>query len=283
MSDYTIDVNQDGVIDAQDDLDRDGDTDELDVAQQKVVDGVENPEEEEGDEAAEYLKRFGVTQGYVAPTRGTFSSSPTLDQPFTPYSGPSLLDPNNLQRGTDIAGNILPSGTYQTVYDLANDSVKLLEQLDFSQRKELTDFLYAKGLYNGQKPSSTRFDKNEFAAVGRLLRISNQAGRTYDWAINWVANNLKTVYGGPKIGAVTPFENREKVLDTEAVDILGRKLTNAELREAAEMIAQRERSNDKTNLSVMAEKAVSKQNPELESANRFAKGVDIFRSMLGTG
>ena len=282
MSDYTIDVNQDGVIDAQDDLDRDGDTDELDVAQQRVVDGVENPEEEEGDEAAEYLKRFGVTQGYVAPIRGKQPANARIKL-STPYSGPSLLDPNNLQRGTDIAGNILPSGTYQTVYDLANDSVKLLEQLDFSQRKELTDFLYAKGLYNGQKPSSTRFDKNEFAAVGRLLRISNQAGRTYDWAINWVANNLKTVYGGPKIGAVTPFENREKVLDTEAVDILGRKLTNAELREAAEMIAQRERSNDKTNLSVMAEKAVSKQNPELESANRFAKGVDIFRSMLGTG
>jgi len=64
---------------------------------------------------------------------------------------------------------------------------------------------------------------------------------------------------------------------------LGRKLTNVELREAAEMIAQRERSGDKTNLSVMAEKAASKQNPGLETANRFAKGVDIFRSMLGTG
>lgn len=49
------------------------------------------------------------------------------------------------------------------------------------------------------------------------------------------------------------------------------------------MIARRERSGDKTNLSVMAEKAVSAANPKLEAANRFAKGVDIFRSMLGTG
>lgn len=276
----TEDINQDGVIDENDDLNQDGITDIEDAriyAEQSAKGG---PTDENA--ATKYVERYGVTQDYVPPIRELRRSATKPDTGVL-YEGPSLLDPRGFQRGTDIAGNPLPPGVYQGLYDVKIDSVKLLQELDFDKRKELTDFLYAKGLYQGSKPSPTRFDDKDFDAVGRLLNISNQTARTYDVTIGWIANNLKTVYGGAKVGAVTPIENREKVLDTEAVEILGRKLTQAEIREAAEMIARRERSGDKTNLSVMAEKAVSAANPKLEAANRFAKGVDIFRSMLGTG
>jgi len=280
MMSLTEDINQDGVIDENDDLNKDGVTDLEDarIQAEKSAEGGQTDK----NAATKFFEQYGVTQDYVPPVRELRQSATKPDTGVL-YEGSSLLDPRGFQRGTDIAGNPLAPGVYQGLYDTKIDSVKLLQELSFDQRKELTDFLYAKGLYGGGKPSATRFDDKDFQAVGRLLNISNQTARTYDVTIGWIANNLKTVYGGPKVGAVTPFENREKVLDTEAVSILGRKLTNVELREAAEMIAQRERSGDKTNLSVMAEKAASKQNPELETANRFAKGVDIFRSMLGTG
>ncbi len=276
----TIDINNDGVIDENDDLNQDGITDEKDAELNAL--NYANKPTTEVDAATKYFQTYGVTQDYQPPVRELRQSTTKPDTGVL-YGGSSLLDPRGLQRSTDIGGNQLAPGVYQGLYNAKIDSVKLLQELNFDQRKELTDFLYAKGLYQGGKQSPTRFDTEEFQAVGRLLNISNQAGRTYDVMIGWIANNLKTVYGGPKVGAVTPFENREKVLDTEAVSILGRKLTAAEITEAAKMIAQRERSGDKTNLSVMAEKAVSAANPKLERANRFAKGVDIFRSMLGTG
>lgn len=277
MTDYTIDINQDGVVDAQDDLNSDGVTDTKDARQ--FAEDSANEKTTEDDE----LKRFGVPKGFVPRVRERRLSSTKPDASEL-FGGSELLDENAMLRSTDIKGKLLPLGTNQGLYDTNVDSMDLLYALSYDDRSALTDFLYSKGFYGSSKPSVSRLDKTlDGRAVGQMLAIANQMGRTWDYAQSWIANNTKTVYGGVKVGAVTPLEDRKKRLNTESVNILGRRLAPPKLDKAAEMIAQRERANDKTSLTTMAETTISKQNPELESANRFAKGVDIFRSMLGGG
>lgn len=280
MSDFTRDVNQDGVIDENDDLNQDGVTDIKDetqfVIQQSL--GIEDPEDEARRKALAYLKQYGVSQDYQLPLRESRLSSTKTDPILTDQN--VLLDPFGLPRKYDVSGRPI---SQQGLYDITIDAARLLESYSYEIRKQLTNVLYAKGFYKGSKPSSTRMDLDtDVKAVGRLLTLANQTGRTWDVTYDFILNNLATVHGVTKVGKVTPLQNREKALDTAAVDILGRKLVDKQLSTGAEKIAQRERSGDKTTLSVMAEKAVSQINPNLERANRFAKGVDIFRSLLGS-
>lgn len=280
MSDFTRDVNQDGVIDENDDLNQDGVTDIKDetqfVIQQSL--GIEDPEDEARRKALAYLKQYGVSQDYQLPLRESRLSSTKTDPILTDQN--VLLDPFGLPRKYDVSGRPI---SQQGLYDITIDAARLLESYSYEIRKQLTNVLYAKGFYKGSKPSSTRMDLDtDVKAVSRLLTLANQTGRTWDVTYDFILNNLATVHGVTKVGKVTPLQNREKALDTAAVDILGRKLVDKQLSTGAEKIAQRERSGDKTTLSVMAEKAVSQINPNLERANRFAKGVDIFRSLLGS-
>jgi len=282
MSEFTIDVNQDGIINESDDLNQDGVTDFQD--QREFVElqsqGIEDPEDEARRKALAYLKQYGVSQDYQLPLRELRLSSTKTDSPSVLTDQNILIDPFGLPRKYDVSGKPI---SQQGLYDITIDAARLLESYSYEIRKQLTNVLYAKGFYKGSKPSSTRMDLDtDVKAVGRLLTLANQTGRTWDVTYDFILNNLATVHGVTKIGKVTPLQNREKALDTAAVDILGRKLVDEQLSMGAEKIAQRERSGDKTTLSVMAEKAVSQINPNLEKANRFAKGVDIFRSLLGS-
>ena len=196
------------------------------------------------------------------------------------FFGNELLDKNNRKVYQDIVGNPTPTPQLKYIPDI--DSMALLYNLDYETRVMFTDLLQSKGFFGGSKPSPTRLDGNvEGVAVSRFLSLSNSQGRTYDYTLDWIQENLKTVYGGGTKASVTPTQDVKSKIDDLAIPILGRKVDPEVLKQILQIIKEREQSGDKTSINTMVETQISKSQSKLEQGNRFAKGVDIFRSMLG--
>lgn len=196
------------------------------------------------------------------------------------FFGNELLDKNNRKVYQDIAGNPTPTPQLKYIPDI--DSMALLNNLDYDTRVMFTDLLRSKGFFSGSKPTPTRLDGNvEGVAVSQFLALANNQGRTYDYTLDWIQENLKTVYGGGAKFTVTPTQDVKSKIDDLAIPILGRKVDPEVLKQILQIIKEREQSGDKTSINTMVETQISKSQSKLEQGNRFAKGVDIFRSMLG--
>ena len=173
-------------------------------------------------------------------------------------------------------------------YDPNGEPLGLLRSLGVGERSSLLNTLYQKGFYTSGKPSKNGFSNVDQNALGNLLEYANSMGRTWNVAYLEVQTleNERGLGGAPAV-RVSAREDVRQFVDRDSLELLGRRLTRAEFRQALQMIQDRERaaagSAEQTPaLGSLSAQAVQQIAPREVQVNDAADGIDIFREMLRT-
>ena len=190
------------------------------------------------------------------------------------YSGSMLVDEKNR-----IA---------RQQYDVNGEPLGLLRSFGTNAaRRELLDVLYQKGFYTSGKPSANGFSAYDQRAVGNMLEYANAMGRTWQVArLEIESLENERGLGGAAALKTTSREDIREYVDKDALELLGRRLTRAEFRQALQMIQARERSpragEAQATLGALSAQAVQQIAPREVQMNDAADAIDVFREMLRT-
>lgn len=173
-------------------------------------------------------------------------------------------------------------------YDVNGEPLGLLRSLGTNAaRRELLDVLYQKGFYTSGKPSANGFSAYDQRAIGNMLEYANSMGRTWNVArLEIESLENERGLGGAAALRTSSREDIREFVDKDALDLLGRRLTRAEFRQALQMIQARERApragESQASLGALSAEAVQRVAPREVQVNDAADAIDVFREMLRT-
>ncbi len=183
------------------------------------------------------------------------------------YSGSNLVD---------SGGRIV-----RKPYDPLRESMAVLADMPAAERMARQQEMARRGFYpRGMRPSQSGFEPQDLKAMEELLTTANYWGYTVDAAWPLVLANYEATGSGR---AVRPTAEIRKSLDTQALEALGRKFTDAEVQGLISQIRQREAGGDRTTATTMAEQVVAGANPDEQQAFRFVQVANILNDMLRGG
>ncbi len=256
------------------------------------------PEPQPTPNPADLIPLEGVST--VAPGAGV-SSDPVQPRRISPtpeeYSGIIATEPGSLvpypgaQAGPRApitsyiysGSNLVDSGgrIVRKPYDPLRESMAVLADMPAAERMARQQEMARRGFYpRGMRPSQSGFEPQDLKAMEELLTTANYWGYTVDAAWPLVLANYEATGSGR---AVRPTAEIRKSLDTQALEALGRKFTDAEVQGLISQIRQREAGGDRTTATTMAEQVVAGANPDEQQAFRFVQVANILNDMLRGG
>lgn len=128
------------------------------------------------------------------------------------------------------------------------DAYQELRKLNITQRISLLKDLYSRGMFPGkQGPSPTGLDDSSVSAMEQFLGIVNTTGYTWDVAKPVVMSQYPNVYGAPNMGGgqtytVSNPKDIERVADQVAEQIIGRRISAADMQKIVQTVQGRERA-----------------------------------------
>lgn len=130
-----------------------------------------------------------------------------------------------------------------------NDAASELYKLKLEQRQALLKDLYSRGMFpTKQGPSATGLDDNSISAMEQFLWTVNGTGYTWDVAKPIVMNQYPNVFGAPPSGYGAPSytvsnpDDIERVANSVAEQIIGKRLSSASLNKIIQTVQGRERA-----------------------------------------
>lgn len=226
-------------------------------------------------EAARAGTGTGFEQQNFQPVIGP--TDPRIGQ-FYRYSGPNLVNENGV-----IA---------RSAYD-PDEAYSVLANLNRAERIALQTELYARGLYDGARPSTSGFDSQDITAMKQLLLAANRYGVTADKglrspAMAYLRSEFPVVEkpSGARV-RVTAREDIEKVLRDESLRLLGRAMTPAEVREAVQFVQNQQVSRaggaeQAPSLSTQATQAVTRGRGQEVAVQGAVRTAQLIEKLIGS-
>lgn len=239
----------------------------------------------------------------VATSRGTSVELEWGDPKVAAYIRDSDLRPLDQIRFSQNQGELSATRRYQYTgdmlvdeknriarqqYDVNGEPLGLLRSFGTNAaRQELLNVLYQKGFYTSGKPSQNGFSAYDQRAVGNMLEYANAMGRTWNVArLEIESLENERGLGGAAALKTSSREDIREYVDKDALELLGRRLTRAEFRQALQMIQARERTpragEAQASLGALSTQAVQQIAPREVQMNDAADAIDVFREMLRT-
>jgi hypothetical protein len=104
-----------------------------------------------------------------------------------------------------------------------------LAKLSLAERRSFQNLLYSVGAYGNTKPSRSGFNSADFSAMREAMLYANSKGVTLDVARSMMAAELGTGVGGGARIRTTPKQDLQAVFRQASSQILGRRLSDAEV------------------------------------------------------
>lgn len=104
-----------------------------------------------------------------------------------------------------------------------------LAKLSLAERRAMQNLLYSVGAYGNTRPSRSGFNSSDFSAMREAMLYANAKGVTLDVAVNMMAADLGTVKSGGARIRTTPKQDLAAVFRQASGQILGRRLSDAEV------------------------------------------------------
>jgi hypothetical protein len=104
-----------------------------------------------------------------------------------------------------------------------------LAKLPLAERRALQNQLYSVGAYGNSRPSRSGFNSADFSAMREAMLYANSKGVTLDVAVSMMAAELGTGVGGGARIRTTPKQDLQAVFRQASSQILGRRLSDAEV------------------------------------------------------
>jgi hypothetical protein len=134
--------------------------------------------------------------------------------------------------GRTQGGIIDPDGNVMPYYELSTRPAEILGSLDEVSRKRLTDLLYSRGWYGGNRPTGG-FGDSDRQAMENLLYFSNVQGVDYRTVLATVAKApISEGYGARQVQVASSADLIE-IANRTALATIGRKLSENEAKQFA--------------------------------------------------
>jgi hypothetical protein len=161
------------------------------------------------------------------PKRTVKGVSQTLGQPNQRDILPSTTSGNEfIYVGQNLVNSkgILVRGQYTE-----DEAYSELAKLPLAERRALQNLLYSVGAYGSSKPSRSGFNSSDFSAMREAMLYANSKGVTLDVATAMMASEIGGVAGGGQRIRTTPKQDLQAVFRQASGQILGRRLSDAEV------------------------------------------------------
>jgi hypothetical protein len=161
------------------------------------------------------------------PKRTVKGVSQTLGQPNQKDILPSTTGGNEfIYVGQNLVNSkgILVRGQYTE-----DEAYSELAKLPLAERRALQNLLYSVGAYGNSKPSRSGFNSSDFSAMREAMLYANSKGVTLDVATAMMASEIGGVAGGGQRIRTTPKQDLQAVFRQASGQILGRRLSDAEV------------------------------------------------------
>ena len=161
------------------------------------------------------------------PKRTVKGVSQTLGQPNQKDILPSTTGGNEfIYVGQNLVNSkgILVRGQYTE-----DEAYSELAKLPLAERRALQNLLYSVGAYGSSKPSRSGFNSSDFSAMREAMLYANSKGVTLDVATAMMASEIGGVAGGGQRIRTTPKQDLQAVFRQASGQILGRRLSDAEV------------------------------------------------------
>ena len=161
------------------------------------------------------------------PKRTVKGVSQTLGQPNQRDILPSTTSGNEfIYVGQNLVNSkgILVRGQYTE-----DEPYTELAKLPLAERRALQNLLYSVGAYGSSKPSRSGFNSADFSAMREAMLYANSKGVTLDVATAMMASEIGGVAGGGQRIRTTPKQDLQAVFRQASGQILGRRLSDAEV------------------------------------------------------
>lgn len=161
------------------------------------------------------------------PGRTVKGVAQTIGQPNQKDILPSTTSGNEfIYVGQNLVNNqgILARGQYTE-----DEAYSELAKLPLAERRSLQNLLYSVGAYGSSKPSRSGFNSSDFSAMREAMLYANAKGVTLDVATAMMASELGGVAGGGQRIRTTPKQDLQAVFRQASGQILGRRLSDAEV------------------------------------------------------
>ena len=161
------------------------------------------------------------------PKRTVKGVSQTLGQPNQRDILPSTTGGNEfIYVGQNLVNSkgILVRGQYTE-----DEAYSELAKLPLAERRALQNLLYSVGAYGSSKPSRSGFNSADFSAMREAMLYANSKGVTLDVATAMMASEIGGVAGGGQRIRTTPKQDLQAVFRQASGQILGRRLSDAEV------------------------------------------------------
>jgi len=161
------------------------------------------------------------------PKRTVKGVSQTLGQPNQRDILPSTTGGNEfIYVGQNLVNSkgILIRGQYTE-----DEAYSELAKLPLAERRALQNLLYSVGAYGSSKPSRSGFNSADFSAMREAMLYANSKGVTLDVATAMMASEIGGVAGGGQRIRTTPKQDLQAVFRQASGQILGRRLSDAEV------------------------------------------------------
>ena len=148
------------------------------------------------------------------------------------YTGRGLVD----SRGGFVKN---PDGTTKVLYG-PTDVQSIWRGIGFEERKQISSYMKAFGVYGGSTPSLNLDQLQDFNAFARVLYTANQEGASWDVALETLAKRYQDL---PKKGSgykPTSIADIKRAIQKQSTDLLGRELTPEQVKPLAQRVQQRE-------------------------------------------
>jgi hypothetical protein len=177
----------------------------------------------------EYIPRDRVAAAAGGDRISRMTGQPSLGR----YSGRGLVD----SRGGFVKN---PDGSTKVLYG-PTDVQSIWRGIGFEERKQISSYMKAFGVYGGSTPSLNLDQLQDFNAFARVLYTANQEGTSWDTALETLAKRYQDL---PKKGGTgykpTSIADIKRAIQQQASDLLGRELTPEQVMPLAQRVQQRE-------------------------------------------
>lgn len=161
------------------------------------------------------------------PQRRVKGAVQTIGQPAAEDILPSTTGGNEfLYIGQNLVNSdgLIVRGQYTE-----DEAYSELAKLPLAERRSLQNLLYSVGAYGNTKPSRSGFNSSDFSAMREAMLYANSKGVTLDVAVNMMAAELGSGGGGGVRIRTTPKQDLAAVFRQVSGQILGRRLSDAEV------------------------------------------------------
>lgn len=161
------------------------------------------------------------------PQRTVKGALQTIGQPAAEDILPSTTGGNEfLYIGQNLVNKdgLIARGQYTE-----DEAYSELAKLPLAERRTLQNILYSVGAYGNTRPSRSGFNSADFSAMREAMLYANSKGVTLDVAVNMMTAELGATGGGGARIRTTPKQDLAAVFRQASGQILGRRLSDAEV------------------------------------------------------